>query len=43
VTVVDSKVGNTVDVKEMMSDSIESHEASSSGDARDGLAGVVMG
>jgi hypothetical protein len=43
VTVVVSKVGNTGDVKEVVSDSKESHKASSSGDASDGLAGVVMG
>ena len=42
-TVVVSKVGNTVDVKELVSDSIESLKASSSGDAGNGLAGVVMG
>ena len=38
-----SIVGNTGDVKVIVSDSMESHEASKSGDARDGLAGVVMG
>ena len=42
-TVVVSKVGTTDAVKEVVSDSIESNEASKSGDARDGLAGVVMG
>ena len=42
-TVVVSKVGTTGDVKVVVSDSMESYEASKSGDARDGLAGVVMG
>ena len=42
-TVVVSKVGTTDAAKEVVSDSMESHEASKSGDARDGLAGVVMG
>ena len=42
-TVVVSKVGNTDAVKEVVSDSIESNEASKSGDARDGLAGVMLG
>jgi len=43
VTVVVSKVSTTGDVKVVVSDSIESNEASKSGDARDGLAGAVMG
>ena len=42
-TVVVSKVGTTGNTKEVVSDSMESNEASKSGDARDGLAGVVMG
>ena len=42
-TVVASKVGTTDAAKEVVSDSMESHEALKSGDARDGLAGVVMG
>ena len=42
-TVVVSKVGNTDAAKVVVSDSMESYEASKSGDARDGLAGVVMG
>ena len=42
-TVVASKVGTTSDTKEVVSDSMESKEASKSGDARDGLAGVMMG
>ena len=42
-TVVVSKVGNTGDVKVVVCDSMESNEASKSGDARDGLAGVMMG
>jgi hypothetical protein len=43
VTVVVSIVGNADAVKEVVSDSMESNEASKIGDARDGLAGVVMG
>jgi hypothetical protein len=43
VTVVVFKVGTTDAVKEVVSDSIESNEASKSGDARDGLAGVMLG
>jgi hypothetical protein len=43
VTVVVSKVGTTSDTKVVVSDSMESNEASKIGDARDGLAGVVMG
>ena len=42
-TVVVFKVGTTDAVKEVVSDSIESNEASKSGDARDGLAGVMLG
>ena len=42
-TVVVSKVGTTDDAKVVVSDSIESNEASKCGDARDGLAGVMMG
>jgi len=43
VTVVVSKAGNADAVKEVVSDSMGSNEASKSGDARDELAGVVMG
>ena len=42
-TVVVSNVGATDDGKEVVSDSIESNEASKCGDARDGLTGVMMG
>ncbi len=38
-----SIVGTTDAVKEVVSDSMESNEALKSGDARDGLAGVVLG
>ena len=38
-----SKVGNADAVKVVVSDSMESNEASKIGDARDGLAGVMMG
>ncbi len=43
VTVVVSKVGTTDAAKEEVCDSIESNQASKIGDARDGLASVVMG
>jgi hypothetical protein len=43
VTVVVSKVGDTDAAKVVVSDSMESNEASKIGDSRDGLAGVVMG
>ncbi len=42
-TVVVSKVGIADAAKEVVSDSLESNEASKIGDARDGLAGVMMG
>ena len=38
-----SKWGSADVAKEVVSDSMESNTASKSGDARDGLAGVVMG
>ena len=38
-----SKWGTTDVAKEVVSDSMESNEASKCGDAGDGLAGVVMG
>jgi hypothetical protein len=43
VTVVVCKVASADDVNEVVSDLIELHESSKSDDARDGLAGVVMG
>jgi hypothetical protein len=43
VTVVVSNVGSEDVAKEVVSDSIESYAASKRGDARDGLAGIVMG
>ena len=42
-TVVVSIVGTTNAAKEVIRVSIESNEASKSGDARDGLAGVAVG
>ncbi len=42
-TVVVSKVGTTDAAKVVVSDSMESNEASKIGDARDGLAGVMLG
>ena len=42
-TVVVSKVGIAGAVIVVVSESIESHEASGSGDARVGLAGVMLG
>jgi hypothetical protein len=43
VTVVVSIAGAADAVKYVVSDSMESNEVSKSGDARDGLVGVVMG
>ena len=42
-TVVVSNVGNADAVKDVVSESIESNAASKIGDARDGMAGVVLG
>ncbi len=42
-TVVVSSVGATDAAKEVVSNSMESYTVSGSGDARDGLAGVVFG
>jgi hypothetical protein len=43
VTVVVSNVGSEDVAKEVVSVSMEAHDASKSGDARDGFVGVVMG
>jgi hypothetical protein len=43
VTVVVCKVASSDDVNVVVNDLIEPHESSDSDDARDGLAGVVMG
>ena len=42
-TVVVSIVGTTGNTKEVVSDSMESNEASKCDDARDELAGVMLG